>query len=405
MFKDAQTLQGKEVKEKAVVTGILPRIDSVDFLRGIVMVLMALDHVRDFFTNVRYDPLDLSQTNEALFLSRWITHYCAPTFVFLAGTGAFLSSTRGKTKPEISKFLFTRGLWLIFLELTVVRFGWFFNFDYTLAIGQVIWAIGWSMIALSVLIYLPVTAITIFGIVMIAVHNLFDGVTPEQLGNFGWTWQILHSGGNIIFAGNYIFIAAYPLVPWIGVMAAGFGFGKILLFEEEKRNKIFVSLGLGLTFAFIVIRGINIYGDSNSWTSQNNFVFTLFDFIDTTKYPPSLLYLLMTLGPAIAMLPLLEKVKGFVNKFFVTFGRVPLFYYIIHIPLAHLLALLVALVIGMNPEFMFNNTPPWLWFDEWGYSLPIVYLVWICVVMSLYPLNLWFSKLKKRKKSWWLSYL
>jgi uncharacterized membrane protein len=190
MFKDTQTLRGTVIKEKATVTGILSRIDSVDFLRGIVMVLMALDHVRDFFTNVRYDPLDLSQTNAALFLTRWITHYCAPTFIFLAGTGAFLSSTRGKTKPEISKFLFTRGIWLIFLELTIVRFGWFFNFDYSLSIGQVIWAIGWSMIALSALVYLPITAITIFGIVMIAVHNLFDGVAPEQLGNFGWTWQI-----------------------------------------------------------------------------------------------------------------------------------------------------------------------------------------------------------------------
>ena len=404
MFKDAQTLPGKEVKEKSTA-GILPRIDSVDFLRGIVMVLMALDHVRDFFTNDHYDPLDLSQTNAALFMTRWITHYCAPTFVFLAGTGAFLSSTRGKTKPEISKFLFTRGLWLIFIELTVVRFGWLFNFDYTLTIGQVIWAIGWSMIALSVLIYLPVTAITVFGIVMIAVHNLFDGITPEQFGILGWPWQILHYGGEINFTGDYVFIAAYPLIPWVGVMAAGFGFGKIILLDAQKRNKMLISLGLGLIFAFIVIRGIDIYGDSNKWTSQKGIIFTAFDFIDTTKYPPSLLFLLMTLGPAIAILPLLEKVKGLINKFFFTYGRVPMFYYVIHIPLAHLLALLVALAIGMNPEFMFNNTPPWLWSDKWGYSLPIVYLVWFCLIMSLYPISLWFSKIKKKKKSWWMSYL
>jgi uncharacterized membrane protein len=403
MFKDAQALPDRIVTEKTKVT--LPRIDSVDFLRGIVMVLMALDHVRDYFTNAHFDPLDLSQTNAALFFTRWITHFCAPVFVFLAGTGAFLSSTRGKTKPEISKFLFTRGLWLIFLELTVVRFGWLFNFDYTFTFGQVIWAIGWSMIALSALIYLSANAVGIFGIVIIAVHNLFDGVTPGQAGVFAWLWQILHYGGGITFAEGYVFFAAYPLIPWIGVMTAGYGFGKILLLEEKKRNKILIRLGLSLSFAFIIIRAINFYGDANTWTSQKSFLFTFLDFMDTTKYPPSLLYLLMTLGPAIAILPLLEKVKSFSNKFFVTFGRVPMFYYIIHIPFIHLLAVIFALLAGINPDFMFSNTGPWAWTGEWGYSLFIVYLVWVGVVLSLYPLSLWFSNVKKRKKNWWLSYL
>ena len=187
-----------------------PRLDSIDFLRGAVMVVMAIDHTRDFFSIYRFEALDLTQTNALLFMTRWITHYCAPVFVFLAGTGAFLSSSRGKTKPELSKFLMTRGMWLIFLEFTVIRFGWLLNLDYTLSFGQVIWAIGISMIALSGLIYLPARTVTAFGVAMIALHNLLDGITPSQLGIFGWPWQIIHSGGAIIFPPNYVLHCTIP---------------------------------------------------------------------------------------------------------------------------------------------------------------------------------------------------
>jgi uncharacterized membrane protein len=237
MFKDSDIVIAEKASS-AKVDYKLPRLNSVDLVRGIVMVLMALDHVRDYFTNVRYDPLDLSQTSPELFITRWITHLCAPAFVFLSGTGAFLSTTRGKSKKGLSVFLLTRGLWLILLELTYIRFGWFFNLDYSFSLGQVIWAIGWSMIALAGLIHFSIRTISIIGLSMIIFHNLFDQITPEAFGVFGWLWQILHHGGDIVYTSEYHFFAAYPLIPWIGVMAAGYSFGTILLKEEKKKNFI-----------------------------------------------------------------------------------------------------------------------------------------------------------------------
>jgi uncharacterized membrane protein len=382
-----------------------PRLDSVDLLRGVVMVLMALDHVRDYFTDVRFYPLDLTRTNLLLYMTRWITHFCAPVFVFLAGTGAFLSLTRGKSVPELSRFLFTRGLWLVFVELTVVRFGWLFNFDYSLAIGQVIWAIGWSMVVLAGLIRFPVKAVTIFGVVMIVVHNAFDGVMPGELGIFGWPWQILHAGGMIEYVQGYFFAAAYPLIPWIGVMAAGYGFGTLLTRDEVARRKVLLRLGLAMTAAFIMLRATNIYGDPRQWNMQKDGVFTVLDFINCEKYPPSLLYLLMTLGPAIAVLPLLERARGWAAQFFTVFGRVPMFYYVIHIPLIHGLALLGASLTGYDTSIMFANVPPWEWPEGYGFSLPVVYAIWAGVVIALYPVCRWFAGVKKRRKDVWLSYL
>jgi len=381
------------------------RLGSVDLLRGMVMALMALDHVRDYFTDARFYPLDLTQTNILLYMTRWITHFCAPVFVFLAGTGAFLSLTRGKTVPELSRFLFTRGLWLVFIELTVVRFGWLFNIDYTLAIGQVIWAIGWSMVALAVLIRFPVKVATIFGLLMIALHNLFDDVTPDQLGIFGWPWQILHAGGPINYMQGYSFLVAYPLIPWIGVMAVGYGFGTILIKEASARRKTLLRLGLAITAGFILIRATNLYGDPNQWSQQKDVVFTAFDFINCEKYPPSLLYLMITLGPAIAVLPLLERARGWMAQFFIVFGRVPMFFYIIHIPLIHGLALLAAYLTGYDTGFMFGNVPPWEWPPGYGFGLPVVYVVWGGVVLALYPVCKWFAEVKKRRKDVWLSYL
>ena len=268
-----------------IIPAAKPRLDSIDFLRGVVMVVMALDH-RAIFLSYRFDPLDLTQTHALLFMTRWITHYCAPVFVFLAGTGAFLSGSRGKTKPEIAQFLLTRGLWLVVLEFTVIRFGWLFNLDYSLSFGQVIWAIGVSMIALAGLIFLSTRAVTIFGVAMIVLHNMLDSITPSQMGIFGWPWQIVHSGGIIIFSPNYIYIALYPLIPWIGVMAAGYGFGTLLLKDDRVRRKMLLMLGLGMILAFIVLRAANIYGDPQPWSVQKKFPLYCFFVYQMRKVSP-----------------------------------------------------------------------------------------------------------------------
>ncbi len=369
------------------------------------MVIMALDHVRDYFTNVRFDPLDLTQTTPGLFMTRWITHFCAPTFVFLAGTGVFLSYSRGKSKSAVSKFLWTRGLWLILIEITWVRFGWLFNLDYSFVILQVIWATGVAMIALSVLIHLSVRTVGIIGVAIIILHNALDPVLPEQLGVLGWPWMVLHEGGGIEWKTGHFIAAVYPVLPWIGVMLAGFAFGTILLKEERERRKTLIRLGFGLIAGFILIRATNLYGDGQPWSSKSSLLHTVFSFIDCVKYPPSLLYLMMTLGPAIASLVYFEKVKGWLADFFIVFGRVPFFYYVLHIPLIHGLAVVAAYLTGYDPTFMFQNTPPWFWPEGYGFTLPQVYAVWLAVILLLYPACRWFAGVKRRRKEVWLSYL
>ena len=387
-----------------------PRLDSVDALRGFVMIVMALDHTRDFFSkDLSFDPTDLSKTYPALFLTRWITHYCAPVFIFLAGTGAFLSTTRGKTKQELSRFLLTRGLWLVFLELTWVRcFGWLFNLDYHFAMGIVIWAIGWSMVALAGLVFLPVRWTATFGLVMIASHNLFDYLQPETFGKLGWLWKILHSGGIIVPAEGYRFAAGYPLVPWIGVMAVGYSFGSLLVREATDRRKWFFLLGAALTALFVLLRAINVYGDPAPWSARENALFTFFSFLNCHKYPPSLLYLLMTLGPALLVLALLDSGTPRWLKPVLVFGRVPLFYYLLHIPLIHGLAVLIAYVRYGHAEWFFANPPaagPPSIPAGYGYSLPIVYLIWVGVIAALYPVCQCFAEVKRRRREVWLSYL
>jgi uncharacterized membrane protein len=381
------------------------RLDSIDLLRGIAMVVMALDHVRDFFHYARFDPLDLTHTTPLLFITRWVTHHCAPTFVFLAGTGAFLSLGRGKTKGDLARFLVTRGLWLVFLELTVVRFGWMFNFDYSFAFGQVIWALGWSMIALAVLIYLPRIALAVVALGMVALHNAFDSVRPETFGAFGWLWQILHVQGPVEYAVGRTFFVIYPLIPWIGVMAAGYLFGSIFQKEERERRRMLYRLGFGVIGGFILLRAVNLYGDPHPWVVQGNVLNTILSFLDTHKYPPSLLYIMMTLGPAIAVLPLFERWKGRLAVFLTVFGRVPLFFYVLHIPLIHLLAVGGAMVQGLNPSFLFSNDFPGMWTASYGFSLPVVYLAWIGVILALYLPCRWFAGVKRRRKDVWLSYL
>lgn len=383
---------------------VRPRLDSVDLLRGIVMILMALDHVRGFFSNVTFYPLILDKTWPALFLTRWITHYCAPVFVFLAGTGAFLSTTRGKTTKELSWFLLTRGLWLVLLEATIIRwFGWSFTVDLKIIGAAVIWAIGWSMVVLAGLVFLRVRYIALFGIVMIAGHNLLDSVPSERFGSFHWFWTILHRGGNISVMPDFMIGVGYPLIPWMGVMAAGYAFGSVFTWEAEKRQRTILFLGMVLTALFIVLRGLNVYGDPSLWESQKNLLFTIFSFINCTKYPPSLLYLLMTLGPALILLAFLDKGTPRFLKPALVFGRVPLFYYLLHLPLIHGLALLFSFIRHGRADWFYGSSPPQRP-AGYGYDLPVVYLIWIGVILILFPVCRWFADLKRRRREAWLSY-
>jgi uncharacterized membrane protein len=379
------------------------RLESIDVVRGVIMILMALDHVRDFFGNPGFNPTDPATTTIPLFFTRWITHFCAPVFFLLTGTGAYLSLGK-KTKPELSRFLFTRGLWLIFLELTVTRcLGWQFNFDYHLTLLLVLWALGWSMITLSVLVYLPAWAVTTFGVVMIATHNLFDSVESSNP-----VWSILHSPNFILNHPGRIIFVTYVLIPWIGVTAAGYGLGQIYGRPSERRKAFLLPLGIGLTAAFVVLRAINTYGDPLPWSTQRSAAFTALSFLNTTKYPPSLLYSLMTLGPALVFLWAVDAGTPRWLQPALTIGKVPMFYYLLHIPLIHLLAVAVCYFRYGQVHWMFESPglsefpitkPP-----GWGYSLPIIYLVWALVVITLYPLCRWFAGLKRRRSDAWLSY-
>jgi len=386
------------------------RLDSIDFVRGLVIVLMALDHVRHFFSDaLAYRPTNLEENADAgLFLARWVTHFCAPAFVFLAGTSAFLTRMRrGSSNKDLSIYLLTRGAWLIVLELTAVRcFGWAFNFDYHYSMGAILWALGWSMICLAALVHLPVWAVGAFGVLMIGSHNLFDGIAAKELGDFDWLWKILHQPGRIEFAEDYNFRVAYPLIPWIGVMAAGYTFGTFYVQSPEKRRRWLLCLGVSMTVAFLILRVVNRYGDPEPWSEQHNTLFTVFSFLNCTKYPPSLAFLLMTLGPAVALLAVAERRMKFIGGFLVTFGRVPLFFYLLHLPLIHGLAVICSYARYGEAPWLFDNPPlrraiP----DGYGYNILWVCLIWLGVVAILYPLCAGFARYKQKRRSAWLSYL
>jgi uncharacterized membrane protein len=372
------------------------------------MVLMALDHTRDFFHAGAIhgqDPLDLSHTTPALFFTRWITHYCAPTFIFLAGLGAFLSGTRGKSRRALSWFLFTRGLWLVILEITYVQWaGWSFALDWHIHFAAVIWAIGWSMIAFAALVHLPVAAVTVFGLVMIATHNVFDGVKSASLGALAPLWKVLHEGGMVDLGAGHKLAAGYPLIPWIGVMAAGYGFGHLLLHTTVPRRTLLLRLGLALTAAFVVLRLSNLYGDARPWSVQSTPLQTLYSFLHCRKYPPSLCYLLMTLGPALIFLGLLDRSTPAWMKPLLIFGRVPMFFYLLHLPLLHGLAVLAAKLTWGRADWLYGATPaspP----ATAGFGLPIVYLAWLVGVALLYFACRWFADVRRRRRDAWLSYL
>jgi uncharacterized membrane protein len=299
------------------------------------MIVMALDHVRDF-VGTRVNPTNLDVTTVPLFFTRWVTHFCAPVFFLLMGTGAYLSLRR-KSKPELSRLLLTRGVWLIVLELVIMRcLGFQFNFDFRLTMIFILWALGWAMIVLAALIFLPDWAVVAFGVVLITTHNLFDTVQSQNP-----LWVVLHQPGFLLDNPRHAVFVAYPLIPWIGVTAIGYELGRIYSWPAERRRAFLVRVGLALTAGFFVLRAINIYGDPNRWSVQKSAAFTLLSFLNTVKYPPSLLFLLMTLGPAMLALAALDGRSPRVLRPALIIGKVPLFYYILHIPLIHLIALAI----------------------------------------------------------------
>lgn len=383
--------------ETQVSTG--SRLDSVDLLRGIVMVIMTLDHARAFFGTSGWDP-GFATASAATFLTRWITHFCAPVFVLLAGTGASLSFRRGKPKGELARFLLTRGAWLAALDMTVISFAWFFRIGAPL-VSDVMWAIGWSMIVLSFLIFLPVRVTAIFGLVLVAAHNALDGLHASAFGSAAWVWTLLHEQGLIRLPWGDWF-AGYPLIPWVGVMALGYALGFILGGDASRRRRRLVAIGVGMIVVFIVLRAANVYGDPQPWSKSPSLVLTVFSFISCHKYPPSLLYLLMTLGPAMLALAALDRARPGARNPLLVFGRVPLFYYVVHLYLIHLAAGIAFLPrLGLAAFHVDPDARP----AAFGVPLGIVYLIWGCTVLAMLPLCRWFAGVKQRRRSIWLSYL
>jgi uncharacterized membrane protein len=380
------------------------RIDSIDVVRGAIMILMALDHTRDFFGIPGQSPTNLASASATLFFTRWVTHFCAPVFFFLMGTGAFLAGQR-RSRPELTRFLLSRGAWLIFLDLVLLRcFAYQFNFDYRVTMLLVLWALGWALIFLAALIRMPVTWIAAIGATIVATHNLLDGFRFANP-----LWVILHGPGLVLNQSGHVVFAAYPLVPWIGVTALGYALGTAYTWTAEQRRRMLIRIGGALVLAFFVVRGINLYGDPSPWKTQSTVLFTALSFLNTTKYPPSLAFVLMTLGPALLALAWVERAEGAWQRVFLVFGRVPLFYYVLHFFLLHVAAVLVCLAKYGSAHWMFESpdlgnypfSPP----PGWGFGLPVVYLAWLGVVFATYPLCRWFAALKARRRDPWLSYL
>lgn len=380
------------------------RIESIDLLRGLVMVIMALDHSRHFFY-LNNDPTDMDTTTPFLFFTRFITHFCAPVFVFLAGTSASLYG-RGKTKPELFKFLFARGFWLVFLEIFLNDFIWFFDKDFEFIQLQVIWVIGISMICLSFMIFLDMKIILLTGIMLVACHNLLDNITLSGNSFKSVIWYILHQVNSFPLGEKRAVGISYPLIPWPGVMMLGYYLGSLYRKEYDfsARKKWLLITGGGMTLLFLILRVINKYGDPLPWEYQKNLIYTILSFFNVSKYPASLMFILIMLGPSLIFLALTEKTKNRLTDFFLVFGRVPLAYYFLHIFILHLA---VAIIGG--------NWKGWIMYGENfssgrlgadGYTLPVIYLIWICTVLVVYPCCKWYMRYKsKNRDKWWLSYL
>ncbi len=370
-------------------------------MRGVVMVLMAIDHVRVF------SGVPAGGPNAGVFFTRWITNFVAPAFALLAGTAAYLHGKRLADRGALARYLVSRGLLLVFLELTVIRISWTFNFDYAhYVLAGVIWMLGWCMILLAALIWLPAPVIGAFGVMVIVAHNAVMGrlmnAAPEWLGQvlyFGGPIQLGHDGPALM--------VLYSIVPWIGVMAAGYAFGPVMLLEPKRRDRICVAIGASAIALFLLLRGLDVYGDPQPWHRQSPMP-AVFRFIATSKYPASLLFLLMTLGPLLLLLPLAGRANGRVAGFFSTFGRVPLFYYLLHIPLIHLAAIVVsfmreghinAWLFANHP--MMNPPPP----DGYRWSLGLLYVVFVLVVAVLYIPCRWYAGVRARNRDSLLRFL
>src|SRR5262245_20857959 len=356
------------------------------------MAIMALDHTRDFFGTSGFNPRDVMEPT--LFLTRWVTHFCAPTFIFLAGLSAYLYG-RGRSTDELSRFLLVRGFWLILIDITLIKFGWRFEVDLYRLTAGVIFVIGASMVALAALVWLPRWAIASVTLIMLAGHNLFDGVRVQEVGEASWAWHVLHEPGLVPLRDGVNLYVLYPLIPWIGVMAAGYLFGRLMQLEERARQRLLFGLGVAVTLGFIVLRATNLYGDPDPWTVHRSWLSTVLSFLNCEKYPPSLLYLMMTLGPALMLLASFEHTRGAFARLLATFGQVPFFYYVVHIYLIHALAVATAFATSGA----LTRTP------AIGLSLPGIYFVWLLVLALLYPICRWFAELKEHGRGWWWSYL
>jgi uncharacterized membrane protein len=386
------------------------RIDAIDLLRGLVMIIMALDHTRDFFHKPAWteDPLNLETTTPILYFTRWVTHLCAPIFVFLAGTGAYFQSQR-KSKKDLSLFLIKRGLWLLIVEILIINFAFSFDIHYSVIGLQTIWSIGISMIILGLVIWLPFPVILVLGSLIVLGHNLLDYFETPGKPPQGWFYHLMHQPTVYpLWDGHSIFIL-YPFLPWAGLMMMGYCFGKLFLkYEGAQRKKVLLLIALGLFLLFAVLRIPNIYGDPGAWIKQKNALYSFLDIMDVQKYPPSLLYMCATIGIGLVILALIGNARNRLTKFIIVYGRVPFLYYVLHFFLIHLVSGILYLTRGHSvadgvapKEFLQPNfTAP----NE-GYSLFLVYIIWILIVVSLYPVCKWFSEYKRKHKDWWLSYI
>lgn len=380
------------------------RVDAIDLLRGLVIVLMVLDHVRDYVhvQAFEFSPTDLTQTHPLLFMTRWITHLCAPTFVFLAGVSIFMQRANGKSPTELSTFLLTRGLWLVLLEFTIIGFG--FNWGPPMAFMQVIWAIGASMVLMALAVRLPSHAVLALGAAIVVGHqSIASLVDAEQLGVWTQAWFMTMQPGPTLFLRGYI---PYPLIPWFGVMCLGYGLGFIFRQPADQRRRSVLTLALSLLAAFVVLRAVNGYGDPARWSVQASAIDTVLSFINVSKYPPSLMYVLVTLGVSLLLFLALDKVAAPLQKFLLAFGRTPLFTYVLHIYVAHSLALLLGVLGGRPAGYYFDFLSQFNGVVRgYGYELPVVYVTWLAVLSMLYPFSARFARVKRERRDWWLSYL
>lgn len=393
------------------LTGNRQRIASIDILRGIIMIIMALDHTRDYFHKdaILQDPTNLQTTTPVLFFTRWITHFCAPVFLFLSGVSAYISGQR-KTKSELSRFLITRGLWLVIAELLLVSLILTFNPLYNFIFLLVFWAIGWSMIVLGLLVRGSYKIVLVFGIILFFGHNILDHIALPQEGASAVLWNIFFTTSGSFYnlgAGRFV-IATYAILPWTAIMLIGYAAGRLYKkgFDESQRKKMLRIIGLGLIILFVILRLINQYGDPSHWSVQKSSVYTFLSFMNVTKYPVSLQYACITLGPALILLSLLENISNRFTDFVLVYGRVPFFYFLAHFLLIHIICVIAFYATGHSNSEIIDQQSPFLFRPAaFGYSLGIVYAVWIVVFLLMYYPNKWFGKYKRTHQQWWLSYL